>query len=104
MTEITQAARDFAADFWANYAGTRTEFSRKVRRGENNGHGLVQAFQRAIDLGRAQALEEAAKVAINHSNYGHVEGNTRAFVIAADIERRAAAIRALKDRDAGDVP
>jgi hypothetical protein len=95
MTEIIQAARDFAQDIKGSPA---------YGLGYYDHTPLVQTIQRAIDLGRAQALNEAAEVAINHSNYGHVEGNTRAFVIAADIERRAAAIRALKDRDAGDVP
>jgi hypothetical protein len=101
MTEITQAARDFSADYLRDFDPyADTSLGRiLIREGEHDDNPLVQAFQRAIDLGRAQALEEAARVAINHSNYGHVEGNTRAFVIAADIERRAAAIRALKDRD-----
>jgi hypothetical protein len=54
---------------------------------------------RALSLPtRDDVLEEAAKVALSHSNYGHVEGNKRAFVIVADLERRAAAIRALKGR------
>lgn len=45
------------------------------------------------DVGEAEAFEAAAKIAISHSNYGHVEGNKRAFVIANDLEQRATAIR-----------
>jgi hypothetical protein len=35
---------------------------------------------------RNAALEEAARVAIAHSNYGSTSGNSRAFKIARAIE------------------
>ncbi len=38
--------------------------------------------------GVEQGLKDAAHIAISRSNYGHVEGNKRAFKIAADIEDR----------------
>ena len=107
MAEITQAARDFAADFWASYAGTRTEFSRRVRKGEHDYHTSVQAFQRAIDLGRAQALEDAAKVAegaaVHRDSIAscHRDHTARYHNESRAMEARetAAAIRALKDRN-----
>lgn len=37
---------------------------------------------------RNTALEEAATVAIHNSNFGHVEGNKRAFKIADEIRGR----------------
>lgn len=41
---------------------------------------------------RADGLTEARRIALHHSNYGHVEGNRRAVVIADDIERRLKAL------------
>src|SRR3546814_21054207 len=49
---------------------------------------------------RNAALEEAATVAIHNSNFGHVEGNKRAFNIADHILGRKEVGRAsCRDRD-----
>jgi hypothetical protein len=62
MAEITQAARDFSADYLRDFAPyADTSLGRiRIREGEHDDNPLVQAFQRAIDHGRKEALEDAA--------------------------------------------
>jgi hypothetical protein len=94
MTEITQAARDF-------------EEAALRERGSWDIEPLRYAFQRAIDHGRAQALEEAAKDAkrlqeiakeILDAHFGSAFSRTTTTA-AAQIAGRFAAIRALADRE-----
>jgi hypothetical protein len=49
-----------------------------------------------VDEAKVAALTEAHRVALHHSNYGHIEGNRRAFVIADDLQRRISATLSTK--------
>lgn len=51
---------------------------------------------------REDALAEARRIAIHHSNYGHIEGNRRAFAIAHDIEKRIPCYAALTTSQSGE--
>lgn len=43
--------------------------------------------------GLREALVEVEKIALSHTNYGHVEGNRRAFAIVRDLRQRIEAIK-----------
>lgn len=44
------------------------------------------------EVEKIAALREVRAIALSHSNYGHIEGNWRAFAIIADLDRRIDAI------------
>ena len=50
------------------------------------------ARHRSTDSELVEALKEVRAIALSHSNYGHAEGNRRAFSIINDIDRRLAAL------------
>lgn len=94
---VTQQDRDAAADLLDEISSLTGDdgigqVADLIRDGEYDEHDAVQAFARHREQARADAFKEAAKIAINRSNYGHAEGNSRAFKIAADLEERADAI------------
>lgn len=100
---VTQADREAAADYASAHPDDDATFSFEMREGAADNHYLVQAFavHRAAALAdlaeqaSIDALKEASRIALHHSNYGHVEGNRRAFAIASDIEKRITARTAL---------
>ena len=53
---------------------------------------LPDTFAQAAPAVGLEALLEAHRIALHHSNYGDIEGNKRAFAIAADIGRRIRAM------------
>lgn len=92
--ETTWAAENVEGECWQE-SYLRRDFHR-ARLAELEAEN--EALRKQLATAREDALEEAARVAIHHSNYGHVEGNSRAFRIAYDPRDRAAAIRALKEK------
>lgn len=48
--------------------------------------------QELTEAKSAEALKQVRVIAISHSNYGHIEGNRRAFAIVSDIDQRISAI------------
>jgi hypothetical protein len=77
---------------WSDEATDK--FNAMARAFYDNSETICAALRRTprpvaeISNTRNATLEEAAMVAIHHSNYGHVEGNSRAFKIADDIRAR----------------
>lgn len=94
---VTQQDRDAAAQCYLElegppYSSRDLTEAEAHRAGEYDASAAVQAFARHREQARADAFKEASKIAISRSNYGHAEGNSRAFKIAADLEERADAI------------
>ena len=75
---VSQEAKKLADEL-----GTITEERRSIVLA-----ALARFEAQARAAGERAGMEKAAAIALNHSNYGHGEGNKRAFAIKADIERR----------------
>lgn len=105
---VTQRDRNRAADL-GEVLGWSEHVIRDVREGNRDYWPTVQAFARHAQQARAQALEEAAKVADRHEGKpcGHAEGWTdeqRQFYDAGQLDAStsiASAIRALQPHGQG---
>jgi hypothetical protein len=81
-------------DGMPNAAHYLRDAAERLARFELTRHSVLSTVN--VDEAKVAALTEAHRVALHHSNYGHIEGNRRAFVIADDIQRRISAALSTK--------